>query len=252
MQEIWKTCQGIEHIGTISGTAYRLVESQEQIATLHYVDSLEEQALLEEMLETTKPPYPDDYRQYDYLLKTPFRYPPLDWGSRFGRSHENSIFYAGKDTQVTLAESAYYRFIFWYSMSSEPIKNNIRTEHTLFSIRYHSNKGIRLHQAPFDQHYTELTHPKHYLPCQLLGSAMRGNSVDVFEYSSARDPEKGQCVGLFNPYAFIQKKPRDTQQWLCELSANEVSFKQIHTNTIHTYTIEDFYCEGKLPLPAMQ
>jgi hypothetical protein len=40
---------------------YRLVENQEQVATLGYVDTLEEQAVLEELLETSKPDYPDTY-----------------------------------------------------------------------------------------------------------------------------------------------------------------------------------------------
>ena len=34
---------------------------------------------------------------------------------------------------VTLAESAYYRFVFWNSMAGTPIKNQIRSEHSLFS-----------------------------------------------------------------------------------------------------------------------
>lgn len=72
---IWERCQGEQHITSISGTLYRLVESQEHIATLDYVDSLEEQALLEDMLENTKPNYPDNSTSYHYLLKTPFRYP---------------------------------------------------------------------------------------------------------------------------------------------------------------------------------
>lgn len=252
---MWEHCHGQEHITTVSGTVYRLVESQEQVATLQYVDSLEEQALLEEMLEAVKPPYPDDYGHYDYLLKTPFRYPPLDWGSRFGRPHENSLFYGASNTHVALAESAYYRFIFWDSMDAAPIKNNIRTEHTLFSARYHSNNGVQLHQPPFNEFYNTLTHPNHYQPCQLLGSAMRASHVDVFEYCSARAPqvlesETGYCVGLFTPYPFVQKQVKDTQQWLCELSANEVLFKNIHNNMLKTYPIEDFYYENQLPLPA--
>lgn len=57
-----------------------MVESQEQVATLQLVDTLEEQALLEELLESSKPPVPADAEPLHYLLKTPFRYPPLRWG----------------------------------------------------------------------------------------------------------------------------------------------------------------------------
>jgi hypothetical protein len=247
---VWDSCHGERQIGPISGILYRLVESQEHIATLNYVDSLEEQALLEEMLEAVKPPYPDNSQQYHYLLRTPFRYPPLPWGSRFGRPHEPSIFYAGSNTHVALAESAYYRFIFWYSMDAVAIKDKIRTEHTLFSVGYHTDNGIQLQHPPFDQHHADITHPKHYLSSQLLGSAMRESSVEVFEYPSARDPDKGHCVGLFTPTAFARKQPKDKNQWLCEVSASEVSFKQIDSSGIKTYPITDFYYDKQLPLPA--
>ena len=101
--------------------------SQEQIATLGYVDTLAEQALLEQMLDDVKPPYRADTDGLHYLLKTPFRYPPLKWGSRFGRIHEPGIFYGGCSTEATLAEAAYYRFVFWYSMDGEPVKETIST-----------------------------------------------------------------------------------------------------------------------------
>ena len=48
---LWEACDGAQQIKPLTGTLHRLVESQEQIATLAYVDTLEEQVLLEEMLE---------------------------------------------------------------------------------------------------------------------------------------------------------------------------------------------------------
>lgn len=92
VDDLWQFCSGYSFITPLSGTLYRLVESQEQIATRQLVDTLEEQALLEEMLETVKPSYPGRLDHLHYLLKTPFRYPPLKWGSRFGRTFEPSIF----------------------------------------------------------------------------------------------------------------------------------------------------------------
>ena len=53
--DIWSRCQGERHIRPIEGVLFRLVESQEQVATIGYVDTLEEQAVLEELLETSKP-----------------------------------------------------------------------------------------------------------------------------------------------------------------------------------------------------
>lgn len=247
---IWEACTGTSHLQPISGTAWRLVESQEQIATLGYVDTLEEQALLEELLDAVKPPYPDDSGAYHYLLKTPFRYPPLKWGSRFGRMHEPGIFYAGCDAKTTLAESAYYRFVFWYSMNNSPIKNTITSFHTLFSATYRSSQGIRLQSAPFNEYENQLRHPQEYAATQQLGSAMRAAQVQAFEYCSARDPEKGICVGLFTTHALVSKKPTDMTQWLCELSAHEVAFKQVGDKHIIRFALDTFLIKGELPIPA--
>lgn len=56
--DIWSACRETAAPGPLKGTLLRLVESQEQVATNRLVDSLEEQAALEAMLEATKPPCP--------------------------------------------------------------------------------------------------------------------------------------------------------------------------------------------------
>ena len=147
---IWTACHGERFIQAIAGRLYRLVESQEQIATMGYVDTLEEQAILENLLEEAKPSYPDGIdTQYDYLLTTPFRYPPLQYGSRFGRVYEPSLFYAGCQVETTLAESAFYRFVFISSITGVEEGNKMRTEHTLFCVDYQTQRGIQLQSAPF-------------------------------------------------------------------------------------------------------
>jgi len=247
---IWQACNGPDQIRPIEGKLYRLVESQEQIATLGYVDTLEEQALLEQMLDQAKPVSQPDCEPLHYLLKTPFRYPPLKWGSRFGRIHERSLFYGGKTVGAVLAESAFYRFVFWHSMNGSPVRDKIRSEHTLFSVRYGTEKGIQLQEPPFNQYQAELTDRVNYQAAQQIGSAMRAASVEAFEYCSARDPEHGLCVALFSPAAFRQKKPQETSQWFGELSANRVSFTQLRSGKVVTYGIGFFLVNGVLPLPA--
>ncbi|MCD8512620.1 MAG: hypothetical protein LRY63_03860 [Nitrincola sp.] len=80
---LWQICNGEQFITYLEGEMYRMVESQEQVATMSYVDSLQEQAVLETLLESAKPSYPDAIisasmgSELHYLLKTPFRYPPL-------------------------------------------------------------------------------------------------------------------------------------------------------------------------------
>ncbi len=249
-QAIWQACSGPAHIRSISGKLQRLVESQEQIATLGYVDTLDEQALLEQMLDEAKPVSQPDCEALHYLLKTPFRYPPLKWGSRFGGVHERSLFYGGLTLGAVLAESAFYRFVFWHSMNGAPVKDRIRSEHTLFSVRYQTDKGIQLQAPPFDQYLKELAHPVDYRASQAMGTAMRAAGVLAFEYCSARDPEHGLCAALFSPDVFRQKKPQESSQWFCEVSADRVSFTQLRSGDIKTYALAHFLVDGALPRPA--
>lgn len=256
--DLWQSCEGHRYIGSLSGTLFRLVKSQEQIATRQLVDTLEEQALLEEMLETVKPPYPQHLDHLHYLLKTPFRYPPLKWGSRFGRIFEPSIFYGGCSVNVTLAESAYYRFVFWHSMDGKPPKNTLRSSHTLFSVGYHSDQGVRLQAPPFDMHLSVIAHPSNYSHTQQLGTAMRNHGVKVFEYPSARASDSNSdyansqatCVGLFSAEAFNHNKPLSREQWFCDVSASDVSFKAVEESRILRFELSQFLQQGIFPMPA--
>lgn len=247
---IWQACDGPARIERLSGTLQRLVESQEQVATLGYVDTLEEQALLETLLDASKPPYAEVGARLHYLLRTPFRYPPLPWGSRFGRPHEPSLCYGGKSAATTLAEAAYYRLVFWYSMTAPPPKSSIQSAHTLFSASYSSTQGVRLQAAPFSAYQAQLVDPADYRATQALGSAMRAAGVEAFEYRSARDPAGGLCVALFTPAAFSASQPTAMSQWLCELSAGEVALKPLGQAQLTRFALDDFLVEGRLPHPA--
>lgn len=247
---IWAECGGPQQVRPIRGTLYRLVESQEQVATLAYVDTLEEQAVLESLLDEAKPEWPADSGRYHYLLRTPFRYPPLPWGSRFGARHEPGLLYGGLSQQATLAEAAYYRFIFRQSMSGPAPKDELISQHTLFTAPYRTDRGVMLQAPPFDRFGPLLMHPSDYIATQLLGAEMRGAGVQAFEYSSARDPQHRPCVGLFSLQALAGFKPLTRTPWLCELREREVAFKPLARPLVVTYRLDDFLVEGTLPRPA--
>lgn len=245
---IWESCNGQQQLQTIAGTLYRLAESQEQIATRRYVDSLQEQAVLEDLLEASKPVY-DDFTHLDYLLRSPFRYPPLEHGSRFGRPHEMSLFYGAESIQTTLAEVAYYRFIFFQDIGEHP-RDLLTSEHTIFSVEYGTHNGIQLHLAPFDQFEDQLKHPSNYTSTQQLGSEMRKAGVEAFQYRSARDVANGICVGLFTPAAFTTTKPTGSSTWQCEVGDTAVAFKELGKTDVMVFDIKQFQVEGILPRPA--
>jgi hypothetical protein len=247
--DIWAACREAVVPIALEGELIRAVESQEQIATRSLVDDLAEQALLEELLELSKPPYPDGCARLDYLLSSPFRYPPLAYGSRFGNRHEPSLFYGALAIAPALAETAYYRLIFWSGMHIPPVNGRLTTEHTLFAARYATSHGLRLNEPPLDAYTASLTDPISYKDTQLLGRQMREAGIEAFEYRSARDPAGGINIALFTPAAFAEPAPLWKQSWLCDTREEEVTFyNKIQGNW--SYRREQFLVDGLLPLPS--
>ncbi|MDP1646481.1 MAG: RES family NAD+ phosphorylase [Thiobacillus sp.] len=233
----------------LSGVLFRLVESQEQVATSQLVSSLERQAVLEDMLEATKPRLRKGTEHLHYLLATPFRYPPLKHGSRFGKRSEPSLFYGSPEVKTVLAEAAYYRFVFWYGMATPPA-GKLDTQHTLFGAEYQTAWGLRLQNPPFAAYRDALASPSDYRASQTLGTAMRTAGIEVFELLSARDPKGGINLALFVPGAFAKKEPVSQEAWLCELTGERARFRAARGRDIHDFPFAIFQVAGTLPWPA--
>jgi hypothetical protein len=237
-------------VSRVHGTLLRLVESQEQVATNSLVDSASEQAVLEELLERSKPPRRPGTEGMPYLLHTPFRYPPLRYGSRFGARFEPSIFYGSRDERTVLAEAAFYRFWFWAGMAQPP-RSELITQHTVFQAGYDTPRGIRLQRAPFSAYEKVLRDPADYRETQALGRAMRTAGIAAFEYVSARDPDRSLNIGLFSPRALM---PRDRilgrEEWACTTGPDRVVFFNVVAGTTREFPRETFLVHGRLPSPA--
>lgn len=247
----WSACLDQATPGVVAGTLLRLVEGQAQVATARLVSTLDRQGLLEEMLENSKPPLPTQADGLHYLLASPFRYPPLKHGSRFGRRHEPSLFYGALETTTLLAEAAYYRFIFWHGMTVPPPRR-LLTQHTLFAAAYRADPGLRLHAPPFAAHREVLAHPADYSHSQALGALLRERGVAGFEYVSARDPAGGINVALFTPAAFGAGRPLFQEAWSCETDTGRVAFRAHYGKALFDFPIELFLLQGALPRPAVE
>jgi len=250
MTDIWAAVGAQAQPRPLTGEILRLVESQEQVATNQLVSTLAEQDLLESMLEASKPPLPKGTARLDYLLATPFRYPPLPHGSRFGGRHEPSLFYAARGVTTVLAESAYYRFVFWQGMR-EPPSVPLRTQHTLFGARLRARRGYSLQLPPFATFREVLASRDDYESTQQLGRALRDAGSDAVEYVSARDVEGGLNVALYTPAAFSQPRPTFKEEWLCETRAQEVSFYARGDAGLRAFSLSQFTIDGRLPAPAV-
>ena len=248
---IWTQCAGDSEIRPLSVDPWRSVEAQHQVATRKLVDSDAEQQLLEELIEIVKPPAVREGMRIHYLLSTPFRYPPLPYGSRFGTRAERGIWY-GSETQATLfAEVAYYRFLFLHGTSAD--LGVVETELTAFRASIRSERGIDLSAPPFEAHQSELASPASYEATQVLGRAMRAAEVEVFRYTSARDARGGRNVGVFSPAVFGRRQPRALETWHCTATRSrvEVTRRDYFRHAVFGFSLEQFLIEGVLPAPAL-
>lgn len=250
MTDVWAACGGQGHFRPLGGEIFRIVESQEEVATLSLVDNLAEQAELERLLDATKPPVPATRAPMHYLLTTPFRYPPLRYGSRFGNRFEPSLFYGSTQQTTLFAEAAYYRFVFLDGMST-PLANRLLTQHTVFSVRYQTHLGIDLTRQPFDEFETLLASPSDYRATQKLGTQAREAGTQALQFRSARDTEGGSNVGLYTPEAIASRRPRHPRRWFAETLADTVTFSRRRGQILFSYPRETFLVDGELPAPAV-
>ena len=233
----------------LEGELFRVVESQEQIATNKIVDDLGEQAILEGLLENTKPPIPASARHLHYLLYTPFRYPPLKYGSRFGSRFEPSLFYGSKSMATALVETAYYRLSFWTGMEEPPPSGQLTTQHTAFTVTIMTEQGLQLQKPPFSQYQKTLTNKSSYTETQLLGSTMRENGVEAFEYISARDENESLNIALFTPDVIQCTAPTTTVNLICKTDGEGVMFIDDYKD-VYQYAMSSFMEDGQFPLPV--
>jgi hypothetical protein len=234
----------------LNATLLRLVESQEQVATNAIVDTAAEQHVLEQLLERTKPHARAGTERAHYLLQAPFRYPPLKHGSRFGSRFEPSIFYGSRREATVLAEGAFYRFWFWHGMSRPPAKP-FRTQHTIFKAGYRTARGARLQAPPFSAYAATLRDPCSYGETQALGKAMRAAGCEAFEYVSARDPQCGLNVGLFQPQALSpSNRILSREEWACTTGPERVVFYHPARRATREFSHDLYLVNGAFPTPA--
>ena len=106
------------------------------------VDTIDEQQILEQLLDASKPPIPPDCRQFHYLLATPFRYgAAYPAGSRFRRAGLTpGVFYASQTVATAVAEMAFRRLLFYAESPQTPWPANA-SEYTAFAVRFRTGRA---------------------------------------------------------------------------------------------------------------
>ncbi|PKA40241.1 RES family NAD+ phosphorylase [Rhizobium sullae] len=220
---IWTPAALSSETCAASGGFWRLVEAQHHISTLKLVDTLEEQALLETLLEESKPALPPECAGLDYLLATPFRYGAVyPHGSRFRRAGRTlGVFYASEKVETALAEMAFYRLLFFADSPETPLPANA-AEYTAFATLVATKAALDLTVPPLNRDRPAWTDPLNYEPCQALADSARAIGTEAILYESVRDPHHGKNIALLTARAFSAREPVERQTWRIRLSATGV------------------------------
>lgn len=195
------------------GSIWRVVEAQHIAATMKLVDSRDEQDVLETLLESSKPALSEQTIGLDYLLATPFRYPPRAHGSRFRTATDPGVFYGAQEIRTACAELGYWRWQFLLSAIGldeiEPVA------HTAFQAKI-AAAVVDLRKPPFSQTAHLWQHPSDYSATQAFAKIAREAKLGGIHYTSVRDPKHAGCLAVLTPAAFAIAKPNPISQtwWL--------------------------------------
>lgn len=199
---------------------WRGVEAQHRVATMRLVDDLQEQELLEQLLDASKPPLPAQAAGAHYLLSTPFRY-VSPWPSRFRRPHEPGAWYGADEPATVAAELAYWRWRFFID-SDAFLDEQIVTEHTFFQAHF-AGSELDLAAPPLAAYREVWRHPQDYEPCHELAARLRALDppLQSIRYESARR-EAGLCQVVFDVRSLALPHPNRQQTWVCKTTARRV------------------------------
>ncbi len=183
---MWTPAALLSEAQSLDTSLWRFVEDQHRISTMRLVDTIDEQRILEELLDTSKPPVPVECQHLHYLLFTPFRYRAVVHGSRFRPAGERrGVLYAAESMATALHEVAFYRLLFLAespSMTAPQRPANM----TAFSFRNGPALTIDLSAAAFSGQRGQWEHHSDYQACQTLAETARQTGIAAIRYRSVR------------------------------------------------------------------
>jgi hypothetical protein len=206
----------------LRGRFWRMVEAQSQISTMKLSDNLDEQRILENLVEETKPKVPEECRHLGYLLLTPFRYVPYPFNSRFRRAGStDGVFYASQSSETAAAEAAFYRLLFFAESPDTPWPAN-PGEYTAFAVDISTTKAIGLTREPLARDRARWTNLSDYAACLDLADTARAAALEAIRYESVRDPQARANIAVLFCRAFAANDVVDRQTWHLHFGSNGI------------------------------
>ena len=207
---------------------------------MRLTDTQEEQELLEDILERSKPPIPPECQHLHYLLFTPFRY-GSPYGSRFRRpGQREGVFYAAEAVETAIAETSFYKFLFFVIEAPGTRLPGSALEHTAFSVGCTTPFCLTLCASPLDTDAQLWRSPTDYAACWDLADNAREAELQVIRYSSLRDPRGGTNCALLSAGAFAEETPKSLQTWHIYPSTRSVRARSENPPVSLEFRREDF------------
>lgn len=243
---IWTPDELLSNAKPLETNCWRLVEAQHRVSTLKLVDSLEEQELLEDIIEATKPPLViDAHKSLHYLLSTPFRY-PNPFGSRFREANEpDGVFYASEGVETAVAEMAFHRLLFFAESPETPWPTE-PCEFTAFPVAIEAKHCLDLTSAPFNKKAASWQGPEDYCPCQNIARQARQAGIEAIRYRSARDPNKGVNLAILSPSIFKELDLCKARTWMIVPRQTGVIAKCLFPQQALEYNQEAFSADSRI------
>jgi len=214
----WKAAWFDAGVRARAAVLWRGVEAQHLVATMRLADNLEEQRVLEELLETSKPPLPEAAGRKHYLIFTPFRYrSPV--ATRFRRTSDPGVWYGAEELKTACAEVAYWKWRF-LTDSDALAGEALHTQHSFFKANARG-RCADLTAAPWTASARAWTHKSDYSACQDLADEARRRNLAWIRYSAVRVAD-GTGGAVLRPEALSLGAAPAQQTWACKTTATGV------------------------------
>jgi hypothetical protein len=181
---------------------------------------------------------------------TPFRYPPLRYGSRFGSTWERGIFYGSCELKTAFAETAVYFWLFQQGPKTLGPLAQIRDQRTAFSVKLISQKALDLHREEFVPALDNIQRPDSWEYTQQLGKQLRELGTEFIIYPSSR-LAGGKNIAVFSPLAFAEKDPSQQQLWHVRFTTDACVFVRAGISDGLEFQRKDFSVDGRIPHPSL-
>ncbi len=164
---------------------------------------------------------PSPCAELDYLLYTPFRYPP-HYGSRFRSCTDLGVWYGAEQVRTSCAELGYWRWRF--VTDSRGLERLDAVPHTLYQA-HARGLAVDLRATPFERDSRAWRDRRDYSACQAFARSARAAEVRLISYESVRDPQHDPCTAVLDCRAFVGLGGvRRRQSWFLTVDRKRASW----------------------------